>query len=155
MVLYVPYDDRCSSVVVRCGLASSRSLWNPFINGRTFGSCLNGKSPPSIRRLKTSSQNRILISSSHFLITTHFKNKQQLIASNYNIMRLLTHNTLRNNSAEAKGKGFPLRITATEIRVEENNEEVTEQQLEFVKNMLSRIDWPALVKVSGVTCQEG
>jgi len=70
-------------------------------------------------------------------------------------MRLLTHNTLRNNSAEAKGKGFPLRITATEIRVEENNEEVTEQQLEFVKNMLSRIDWPALVKVSGVTCQEG
>ena len=57
---------------------------------------------------------------------------------------------MRNNSKEAKGKGFPLRITATEIRVEENNTEVTEPQIEFVKNMLSRLDWPALVKVRHV-----
>lgn len=69
-------------------------------------------------------------------------------------MRLLTHNTLRNNSAEAKGKGFPLKITATEIRVEENKEDITEQQLDFVRNMLSRLDWPALVQVRTVTCQE-
>lgn len=62
-------------------------------------------------------------------------------------MRLLSHNTMRNNSKDAKGKGFPLRITATEIRVEENNMAVTEPQIEFVKSMLSRLDWPALVKV--------
>lgn len=62
-------------------------------------------------------------------------------------MRLLSHNTMRNNSKEAKGKGFPLKITATEIRVEENDKEITEPQIEFVKNMLSRLDWPALVQV--------
>ena len=62
-------------------------------------------------------------------------------------MRLLTHNTLKNNSAEAKGKGFPLKITATEIRVDETQEEVTEQQMAFVKNILSRLEWTALVQV--------
>ena len=62
-------------------------------------------------------------------------------------MRLLTHNTLRNNTAEAKGKGFPLRITAGEVRVEENDEEVSERQVAFVKSMLDRLDWPALVQV--------
>jgi len=64
----------------------------------------------------------------------------------YSKMRLLTHNTLRNNTAEAKGKGFPLRITATEVRVEETQGVVTEQQVAFVQNMLSRLDWPALVR---------
>lgn len=63
-------------------------------------------------------------------------------------MRLLTHNTLRNNTSEAKGKGFPLKITASEIRVEES-QEVTESQIAFVKNMLSRLDWPALVQACG------
>ena len=62
-------------------------------------------------------------------------------------MRLLTHNTLRNNTVGAKGKGFPLKITATEIRVDES-EEVTEPQIAFVKNMLSRLEWPALVKAA-------
>jgi multifunctional methyltransferase subunit TRM112 len=61
-------------------------------------------------------------------------------------MRLLTHNTLRNNMAEAKGKGFPLKITATEIRVEEHTEPPSERQIIFVKSMLSRLDWPALVQ---------
>jgi multifunctional methyltransferase subunit TRM112 len=61
-------------------------------------------------------------------------------------MRLLTHNTLRNNTAAAKGKGFPLKITATEIRVDQPTEAVTGPQLAFVKNMLSRLDWPALVQ---------
>lgn len=69
-------------------------------------------------------------------------------------MRLLTHNTMKNNSAEAKGKGFPLRITATEIRVADsggnNNrtKEEEERQLSFVKGLFSSnsLDWSALVQ---------
>ena len=64
-------------------------------------------------------------------------------------MRLLTHNTLRNNMAEAKGKGFPLKITATEIRVEESTEPPSDRHIAFVKNVLSRLDWPALVQACG------
>ncbi|CAB9524887.1 Multifunctional methyltransferase subunit TRM112-like protein [Seminavis robusta] len=64
-------------------------------------------------------------------------------------MRLLTHNTLRNNTADAKGKGFPLKITATEIRVEETAPTMeVDRQVAFCKNMLSRLDWPALVQAS-------
>ena len=37
-------------------------------------------------------------------------------------MRLLTHNTMRNNTSEAKGKGFPLKITAVEVKVIDNPE---------------------------------
>ena len=36
-------------------------------------------------------------------------------------MRLLAHNALRNNSAAAEGKGYPLKITATEIRVDDHD----------------------------------
>ena len=64
---------------------------------------------------------------------------------------------MRNNSKDAKGKGFPLRITATEIRVEESVATVTnnnnngimtdDQKINFVKHILPRLDWPALVKV--------
>ena len=61
-------------------------------------------------------------------------------------MRLLTHNTLRNNSAQAKGKGFPLRITVLEVRVDEDISP-DDAKLEFVKGMLPTIDWPALVQV--------
>lgn len=64
-------------------------------------------------------------------------------------MRLLTHNTLRNSSQTAKGEGFPLKITATEIRVEEApvlTED--EQQLSFVKGILGMLDWSALVKAA-------
>mmetsp|Transcript_11811 Transcript_11811/g.18136 ORF Transcript_11811/g.18136 Transcript_11811/m.18136 type:complete len:136 (-) Transcript_11811:258-665(-) len=64
-------------------------------------------------------------------------------------MRLLTHNTLRNSSQKAKGEGFPLKITATEIRVEEApvlTED--EQQLSFVKGILGMLDWSALVKAA-------
>jgi multifunctional methyltransferase subunit TRM112 len=61
-------------------------------------------------------------------------------------MRLLTHNTLRNNMAQAKGKGFPLLITATEIRVVESMEPPSERQMAFLKSMLTRLDWPALVQ---------
>jgi len=62
-------------------------------------------------------------------------------------MRLLTHNTLKNNSAEAKGNGFPLRITATEVKVEENTALSDERQIAFVKGVLPTLDWPALTQV--------
>jgi multifunctional methyltransferase subunit TRM112 len=62
-------------------------------------------------------------------------------------MRLLTHNTLRNNSESAKGKGFPLKITATEIRVDDPSTHAVdaEQQIQFCRGILSMLDWPALV----------
>ena len=60
-------------------------------------------------------------------------------------MRLLTHNTLANTSAAAKGHGFPLRITVKKVRVEEGA--IDERQIQLVRNMLPTIDWPALVKV--------
>ena len=65
-------------------------------------------------------------------------------------MRLLTHNTLRNNTAEASGGGFPLKITATEVRVDDSSDvgEDSEREIMFVKSVLEILDWPALVKVS-------
>ena len=66
-------------------------------------------------------------------------------------MRLLTHNTMRNNAADAKGKGFPLRITASQVRVEEvvqeSSLEFEERQIAFVSGILPTLDWPALVQV--------
>jgi multifunctional methyltransferase subunit TRM112 len=62
-------------------------------------------------------------------------------------MRLLTHNTLRNNSASAKGKGFPLRIAAAEVRVDEDGGQVDEKSILFVKSVLTILDWSALVQV--------
>lgn len=68
-------------------------------------------------------------------------------------MRLLTHNTLRNNSAEANGKGFPLKITAIEVRVDDddnndqtNSEQQQQREIAFVKGILGILDWPALVR---------
>ena len=63
-------------------------------------------------------------------------------------MRLLTHNTLRNNSKEAAGKGYPLRINAVEVKVVDNAGELTEREISFVKHMLPTLEWSALVKVS-------
>lgn len=65
-------------------------------------------------------------------------------------MRLLTHNTMRNNSGEAKGKGFPLRITAVEVKVLDNPEAGAAEQrdIEFVKKMLPILEWPALVQAA-------
>jgi hypothetical protein len=65
-------------------------------------------------------------------------------------MRLLTHNMLRNNSAAAEGKGFPLKITATEIRVDEdaaNDDDDDDRKVALVKGVLDTLDWPALVQV--------
>ena len=61
-------------------------------------------------------------------------------------MRLLTHNTLRNNTAAAKGNGFPLKITATEIRVDEPSPDADPAiQIQFCKGILGMLDWSALV----------
>ena len=66
-------------------------------------------------------------------------------------MRLLTHNTLRNNTEDAKGKGFPLRITPLDIRVDDPSKNLTreeeERQIAFAKNCLKMLDWSALVQV--------
>jgi len=76
-------------------------------------------------------------------------------------MRLLTHNTLRNNSDEANGKGFPLKITAIEVRVDDNtdnnvandnndqtnsSEQQQKREIAFVKGILGILDWPALIR---------
>jgi hypothetical protein len=68
-------------------------------------------------------------------------------------MRLLTHNALQNNAADAKGAGFPLHITATQVSVLEDREgEVDEMEtlrrIAFVTGILATIDWDALVKAS-------
>lgn len=68
-------------------------------------------------------------------------------------MRLLTHNMLRNNSSAADGKGFPLKITATEIRVDEassssSSSEEDERQVAMVKGLLDVLDWRALVQAA-------
>ena len=62
-------------------------------------------------------------------------------------MRLLTHNTLQNNPAEAKGKGFPLRITASEVQVVEESSVNEASQVAFVQAQLPMLDWSALVQV--------
>lgn len=63
-------------------------------------------------------------------------------------MRLLTHNSLKNNSAEAKGKGFPLRITVAQVRVEEEDGVGENTKISFIKGVLPNLDWPALVTAS-------
>lgn len=57
---------------------------------------------------------------------------------------------MRNNSNEAKGKGFPLRITAAEVKVIDNPDAgATEQRdIDFVKKMLPVLEWPALVQAA-------
>lgn len=55
---------------------------------------------------------------------------------------------MRNNTKDADGKGFPLRITAVEVKVVNNPEATTvgEREIDFVKRMLPVLDWPALVQ---------
>ena len=65
-------------------------------------------------------------------------------------MRLLTHNTMRNNSHEAKGKGFPLKITAVDVNVVDNPDAAATgaKEIDFVKRMLPILEWPALVQAA-------
>ncbi|KAL3917282.1 MAG: hypothetical protein SGARI_007752 [Bacillariaceae sp.] len=55
---------------------------------------------------------------------------------------------MRNNTQEAKGKGFPLKITAVEVKVIDHPEAsaVGERELDFVKRILPTLEWPALVQ---------
>ena len=65
-------------------------------------------------------------------------------------MRLLTHNALKNNTASAKGKGFPLRITVAEVRVDDQDQQASIEEgkkLRFVQGVLPTLDWPTLVTV--------
>ena len=64
-------------------------------------------------------------------------------------MRLLTHNVMRNNTAEASA-GSSLRITATEVRVDESttddDPEGQRREIEFAKHTLPILDWERLVE---------
>lgn len=63
-------------------------------------------------------------------------------------MRLLTHNTMRCNTEEAKGGGWPLKITAVEVRVDDAIEigSDPEREIAFVKGVLGMLDWNVLVQ---------
>lgn len=65
-------------------------------------------------------------------------------------MRLLTHNTMRNNSHEAKGNGFPLKISAAEVKVIDNPNAAAmeDRDIDFVKRILPTLEWPALVQAA-------
>lgn len=56
---------------------------------------------------------------------------------------------MRNNTKEANGKGFPLKITAVEVKVVDNPDAaaVSEHDISFVKHIMPTLDWPALVQV--------
>ncbi len=71
-------------------------------------------------------------------------------------MRLLTHNTLRNNSHEAQGKGYPLQIKPIEIRVDDSSEVGSDPEREeaFVKGILGMLDWKVLLKVRDQSFRE-
>ena len=66
-------------------------------------------------------------------------------------MRLLTHNVMRNNTAAAsKSTSSSLRITATQVRVDEptSNDDTDAQrrEIEFAKHTLPIIDWETLLQ---------
>ena len=64
-------------------------------------------------------------------------------------MRLLTHNSLRNNTKDAAANGFPLRISPVEVKVVDNPEAgaVGDREINFVKHVLPTLDWQVLVQV--------
>lgn len=94
----------------------------------------------------------IFLSASLLLLTSaDYTIKSFVIyAANTFPMRLLTHNVLRNNTAAAKGSNSPLRITATEVRVDEptSNDDTDAQrrEIEFAKNMLPALNWDTLIE---------
>ena len=65
-------------------------------------------------------------------------------------MRLLTHNVMRNNTAAAAQSNDPLRITATQVRVDEpiTNADPDSQrrEIEFAKHTLPIINWETLLQ---------
>lgn len=65
-------------------------------------------------------------------------------------MRLLTHNVMRNNSAAASQTKSRLRITATEVRVDEpasgDDANAQRREGEFAKHTLPILDWESLLQ---------
>jgi len=57
---------------------------------------------------------------------------------------------MRNNTDKANGKGYPLKITAVEVRVDDTDEIGTDPSKEasFVRGILSMIDWSILVQAA-------
>lgn len=66
-------------------------------------------------------------------------------------MRLLTLAFMRNNSADAKGKGYPLRVSAQEINVEERASAIDGREMAFVKGVLPTLDWSAVTQIAQVS----
>jgi hypothetical protein len=54
---------------------------------------------------------------------------------------------MRNNTKDANGKGFPLKITAAQVQVI-SSDNIAESEIQFVRHMLPVLDWPALVQAS-------
>ena len=65
-------------------------------------------------------------------------------------MRLLTHNSMRNNTKDANGKGYPLKITAVEVKVVDHPDAmaVGDRELDFVRRLLPTLEWSALVQAA-------
>ena len=55
---------------------------------------------------------------------------------------------MRNNTEEAKGGGWPLKITAIEVRVDDANDVGSDpkNELSFVKGILGMLEWSTLVQ---------
>jgi hypothetical protein len=79
-------------------------------------------------------------------------------------MRLLTHNVLNNNSPNAKGNGYPLRlIQVTSVRIDPTSAASSssddadggdeQSKVEFIKGIVPTLHWPALVQVSHLKCK--
>ena len=69
-------------------------------------------------------------------------------------MRLLAHNVLRNNAAAASQTTSPLRITATQVRVDEPSaadgpDDARRREVAFARHALPVLDWEALLQGAG------
>jgi multifunctional methyltransferase subunit TRM112 len=55
---------------------------------------------------------------------------------------------MRNNTEDAKSKGWPLKITAIEVRVDDASEigSDPEREISFIQGILGMLDWPTLVQ---------
>lgn len=68
-------------------------------------------------------------------------------------MRLLTHNVMRNNTAAASQSASPLRITATQVRVDDppaaagpGADDARRREIDFARHTLPILDWEALLQ---------
>lgn len=67
-------------------------------------------------------------------------------------MRLLTHNVMRNNTSAASQSTAPLRITATQVRVDDpaagDDPDARRREVEFAKHTLPVLNWEGLVQAA-------